>query len=374
MFKKFHIRQYNLRLLLMVTVAIVFGIIMVNSANPSFTKKNIIGATLAICVMLAVTLIDYRRLARFSWLFYVMNLLILLLVRIPGIGYNINGATRWIRFGGIQFQPSEFSKVFLIIFVAAYISERANRLNTIRTLGTLALLMIPPLVLIKSQPDLSTTLIIAFIMIAIVFLGGLSMKLIAIVSAILVPTTIGLLWYIRQPWQKLLHGWQQRRVLSFFRPQDYLSAESYQQLNSMLAIGSGKLWGNGLNNDLPSSVKNANYLPEPQTDFIFAIIGEDLGFAGTVFTIIILLIIVYLLFGIARRTESLFGRLLAGGTACYIGLQTFVNIGVVTLLLPNTGLPLPFISYGLTSLFSSCILIGICLNIDRQNRLSYTKF
>ena len=124
----------------------------------------------------------------------------------------------------------------------------------------------------------------------------------------------------------------------------------------------------GLNNDLPSSVKNANYLPEPQTDFIFSIIGEDLGFVGTVFTIILLFSIVFVFLNIARKTEDRFGFLILGGAACYIGLQTFVNVGVVTLLLPNTGLPLPFISYGLTSLVSTCILIGICLNIDLHRK------
>lgn len=370
--KFINIKKYNINLIIFVIIAISFGILAVNSANSTFTKKHLIGAAIAIFIMFFVACIDYRKYLNYEWFLYIINLILLISVKLPFISHSANGATRWIKVLGIQVQPSELSKVILILFVAAYIYKRQENFNTFKNLALLAILLALPLALVVTQPDLSTTVLTFLVLLGVIFIGGLSLKLILTAVAILIPTGIAFIWYIQQPWQKLLQPWQQRRVLSFIHPSEYLMTESYQQYNATLAIGSGKLYGNGLNNNLVSSVKNGNYLPEPQTDFIFAIIGEDLGFIGTVFTILILLIIILILLRIASKVTDAFAKLIVIGVACYVAFQTFINIGVVTMLLPNTGLPLPFISYGLTSLIVTCIMMGIVLNISKQIKEGYS--
>ncbi len=373
MIQKISFKNYNFKLLFTVIIAILVGLLMVNSANSTYTQKNFYGICIAISLMVIVSFIDYRKYLNYYWILYIINLLLLSATRVPFLGRSSNGATRWIRVLGFNFQPSELSKLILIIFVAAYIYKNQDNLNTFKTLFKLAILLAFPLFLVVIQPDLSTTIVTFLILIVIIFVGGLSIKLIAIAGGITLPLSFVLIWYIQQPWQILLKPWQQRRVLSFLNPSKYISTESYQQINALLAIGSGKIYGNGLNNNLASSVKNGNYIPEPQTDFIFAIVGEDTGFIGTILTLLILFLIVILLINIARKTNDIYGKLICIGACSYVGLQTFINVGVVTMILPNTGLPLPFISYGLTSLFVSCILMGVCLNISRQTFKYYYR-
>lgn len=372
---KISLKGYNFKLIIFVLIALFIGALMVNSANSSYTEKNIIGIFMAIIIMILVSFIDYRKYLNYYWILYIINIVLLVSTKIPHIGYSSTGggATRWIKLFGFVFQPSELSKLILIIFVAAYIYKRQDNFNTFTNIIQLIVLLLIPLGLVVTQPDLSTTIVTFMILFVIVFVGGLSIKLIIYVSSIMVPISVALLWYIQQPWQILLKPWQQRRVLSFISPSKYISTESYQQINATLAIGSGRFYGNGLNNTLPSSVKNGHYIPEPQTDFIFSIVGEDLGFIGSILVILVIFIIMYLLFNIAKRSNDVFGKLIAVGVASYIGLQTFINIGVVTMVLPNTGLPLPFISYGLTSLFVSCIMIGVCLNISKQSNTKYYR-
>ena len=169
-----------------------------------------------------------------------------------------------------------------------------------------------------------------------------------------------------QPNQPFLHDYQQKRILAWLEPQKYASDEAYQQNNAIMAIGSGQLTGKGLNNNTTTSVKNGNFISEPQTDFIFAIVGEELGFVGCCIVIGLLLLIVVQCILIGLRAQDLAGRIICCGVAAQIGFQSFINIGVATGILPNTGIPLPFVSYGLTSLISLYMGIGIVLNIGLQ--------
>ena len=171
-----------------------------------------------------------------------------------------------------------------------------------------------------------------------------------------------------QPEQDLINDYQQRRILAFLNPSEYANEEGYQQENSVMAIGSGQLYGKGYKNNLISSVKNANFIAEQQTDFIFAVIGEEFGFIGGCTVIGLLLLIAIECLRIARRAKDLAGTIIASGVGVMIGFQGFINIGVATYLLPNTGLPLPFVSYGLTSLISSFIGIGFVLNVGLQRK------
>ena len=220
--------------------------------------------------------------------------------------------------------------------------------------------------LIIAQPDLSTTLVFVFLFCVLMFVAGLSFKIIGGVLLLAVPSVVLLFWYIQQPFQVLLKDYQVDRLMSFLNPSDYLLTTYYQQYNSIMAIGSGMLTGKGLNNNTITSVKGGDFISEPQTDFIFAVVGEELGFIGCCVVIGLLAFIIAECLIIAANARDLCGKLLASGIAAVITFQTFVNIGVATGIIANTGLPLPFVSYGLSSLLSNFIGIGLVLNIGLQ--------
>ena len=199
------------------------------------------------------------------------------------------------------------------------------------------------------------------------FIAGLSYKIIIGVLAVVIPAALVFISLILQPDQKILDHYQWLRIMGWLNPEKY-SDTAYQQLNSITAIGSGQLWGKGLNNTNVASVKNGNFISEPQTDFIFAVAGEELGFVGSCLIILLLLAIVLECLFIARKAKDLSGKLICCGVAAMLGFQGFVNICVVTGLMPNTGLTLPFVSYGLTSLVSCYIGIGLVLNVGLQPR------
>ena len=198
------------------------------------------------------------------------------------------------------------------------------------------------------------------------YIGGLSYRFIGTVLVVAIPLIIILLSIVVQPDQKLLDDYQQKRILAWLEPEKYASDEAYQQNNSVMAIGSGQLTGKGLNNNTTTSVKNGNFILEPQTDFIFAIVGEELGFLGCCFVIALLLLIVIQCILTGLRSQELAGKIICCGVGGLIGIQTFINIAVATQVFPNTGIPLPFVSYGLTSLMSLYIGIGLVLNVGLQ--------
>ena len=229
-------------------------------------------------------------------------------------------------------------------------------------------MILPTLALIVMQPNLSTTICVAALFCALLYIAGLSYKIVGPALLILIPAVIIFLTIAVQPNQPLLKDYQQKRILAWLEPEKYTDEDSYQQLNSVKAIGSGQLLGKGYDNDEATSVKNGNFVSEPQTDFIFAVVGEELGFIGCVIVIVLLLLIVFECILIAKNAKDLGGRLICCGMAALIGFQSFINICVTTGLMPNTGLPLPFVSYGLTSLMSLFIGLGLVLNVGLQAR------
>ena len=228
------------------------------------------------------------------------------------------------------------------------------------------LLVAPSLYLIVTQPNLSNTICIAAVFCVLMFLGGLSYKLIGTIFAIAIPTVIILFSIAVMPEQPFLEEYQQERILAWLYPEEYASDTGYQQQNSIMAIGSGQLSGKGLNNNTTISVKNGNFLLEAETDFIFAIIGEELGFIGCCSVIFLLLLIIIQCIIIGMKAQSLSGQIICGGVAALIGIQSFINMGVATGILPNTGLSLPFVSAGLTSIVCFYMGIGFVLNVGLQ--------
>ena len=209
-------------------------------------------------------------------------------------------------------------------------------------------------------------IMIAILFCVMMYIGGISHRLILGVLAVTIPLAVIFLTIVLQPEQKIIESYQQKRILAWLYPDDYADAEAYQQTNSKMAIGSGQLLGKGYNSNEISSVKNGNFISEPQTDFIFAVAGEELGFVGTISIIILLLLIVIECILIARKAKDTSGKLICCGMGALIGFQAFINICVATGLMPNTGIPLPFVSYGLTSLISLYIGMGFVLNVGLQ--------
>lgn len=364
--KQLEFKNYKWMLVINIVITTVLSIFIVGSAKESLQERQMYGVIISIVIMLIVSFIDYHWLLKLYWGIYGCSVGLLLIVHF--FGKSVNGATRWIDLGFTTFQPSEFIKIGLIIFFAKYFTENRYTINNWKNLLKTFLIFGIPTVLVLLQPDLSTTLSIIAVFIMLLFLSGLSYKIIITTLLITVPITVGIFIYILQPDQQLLYDYQQDRVLAWLYPEEYADDTAYQQINSMIAIGSGQLSGKGLNNNTTTSVKNGNFILEPQTDFIFAIIGEELGFQGCCVIIMLLFLIMMQCIMIGIRTQLFAGKLICYGVTIQIGFQAFINIGVATGLLPNTGIPLPFISYGLSSLISLMIGMGIVLNIGLQQK------
>ena len=296
-------------------------------------------------VMIIVSLMDFSWILNFSWLMYGFNIVMLLAVRI--FGSTAGGATRWIDLGFIRFQPTELSKIILILFFAKFFMDHEEDLNTVRTIAKSALLLLIPLALIYIQPDLKNTITVIILFCVLIYMAGLSYKIIGGAILIVVPLLVIFLAIVVQPDQKLIQDYQRDRIMSWLYPEnEEYSDDTEQQRNSIVAIGSGELTGKGLNNNSVSSANNGNFVSQIQTDFIFAVAGEELGF----------------------RSKDLSGRIICCGVGTIIAFQSFINICVATGLMPNTGTPLPFVSYGLTSLVSLYLGMGIVLNVGLQSR------
>lgn len=364
--KPYKLKNYRFGLVTLVLVLSIIGILVVGSANESYQSKQIFGVVIGLVVMAIVSLIDYVWITNFYWILYGMSVFMLAIVLIPGIGVYVNGARRWINLGFTNFQPSELAKILLIIFFAKFIMKHKEDLSEKQTILKAVVLIAIPLALILKEPNLSTTICTATLFCFLMYVGGLSYRFIGTVLLITIPVAVIFLSIVVQPNQKLLDNYQQKRILAWLEPEKYASDEAYQQNNSVMAIGSGQLTGKGLNNNTTTSVKNGNFILEPQTDFIFAIVGEELGFVGCCLIIALLLLIVIDCILIGTHAQDTAGKVICCGVGSLIGIQTFINVAVATQIFPNTGIPLPFVSYGLTSLVSLYLGIGLVLNIGLQ--------
>lgn len=364
MFKNYRVRDYDFKLILMMVAVTVIGILSVGSAQADLQNRQLLGFIMGFFIMIVISFFDYSFFLHFYWLIYAFDMLLLIMVML--FGQEVNNAKRWLEIGGIQFQPSELTKIMLILFYAQFIMKRKEKINSLKNIILMIVLLIPPLYMVYEQPDMSTSIVILAIFCIIWYVGGLSYKLIWGTLAVAVPAIVVLFILVLQPDQTIINSYQQERILAWLYPEKYAQTTAYQQTNAMMAIGSGQLWGKGLNNNMISSVKNGNFIAEPQTDFIFTIVGEELGFVGGCVVVILLFFIALECLSVARKAKDLAGTCIASGMAALVGFQSFVNIAVATGLFPNTGVPLPFVSYGLTSLVSLYIGMGFVLNVRLQ--------
>lgn len=361
---RYRLINFNFKLFLFTMALAVIGIFAVGSAEESLQYRQLGGVIAGFVIMMVMAYINYHLYMNIYIILYIINLVLLLMVKL--FGQSENGAQRWITLMGVRFQPSEVCKVLLIVCLAAFIYKHYEDINTFKFLLFIIILFSVPVALVYIQPDMSTTIVIGMIFICIMFVSGTSWKIILGTLAIALPAILIMGYLIMQPDQDIISDYQKNRILSFFNKEETANNEGYQQTYSVMAIGSGQLTGKGYRNNETYSVKNADFLAEQQTDFIYAVIGEEAGFIGAGIVILLLFLISFECFLVAYKASDIGGKVIATGVGAWIGFQGFINIGVVTYLLPNTGLPLPFVSYGLTSLISTFAGIGLVLNVGLQ--------
>lgn len=357
---KFVNNPFDFIICIVVFILLALGIVMVLSASaPSalaeggesyeYAGKQLLFGILGLISMFIISKIDYRVYKKFYWTIYIFSCLILLLVIIPKVGVSANGARRWVAIPGLgQFQPSELTKIGLIIFYAGYLSEHKNELKDFWRgfIKPLCFILPPIAILYLVQNHLSASLIIAMIACIMMIIGGARLLHFVISGA----TAGGLLGaYLMY---KINSGgsddsFRITRIISFMDPWADATDTGWQVVQSLYAIGSGGLFGTGLG----GSKQKYLYISEPQNDFIFSIIAEELGFVGCVIIIALFAIFIWRGILIAMKAPDSFGGLLATGITSLVAIQVILNIGVVTSSIPNTGIPLPFFSYGGTALF-----------------------
>ncbi|NSJ27370.1 FtsW/RodA/SpoVE family cell cycle protein [Blautia glucerasea] len=372
MIKQYKLRFYNFRLVLLLIAISSIGVVLVTSARADLRNKQLVGLILGLIVMVVLSLMDYSWILNFQWIMYGVNIVMLLGVRL--FGSNAGGATRWLQIGGFRFQPTELSKIIIILFFAKFFMDHEEDLNTLKVLAEAAILLAIPLVLIYAQPDMKNTIMVTLVFCILLYMAGLRYRIIGGAILIAIPLIIIFLSIVVQPDQKLIQDYQRKRIMSFLYPENEEYSENIeQQNNSKTAIASGELVGKKLTgDDSTSSVNEGNFVAENQTDFIFAVAGEEYGFIGCTVVVCLLMAIALECIRMSLRAKDMAGRILCCGIGSIVALQSFLNICVATGLAPNTGTPLPFVSYGLTSLISLYIGMGIVLNVGLQSS-AYNK-
>lgn len=358
-----------------ICILAVFGIVCIASAThfnlgkeATEVYKQIAFFIIGFALLVVAANVDYEYISQFYIPIYIIN--ILLLISVFFLGKNLNGATRWIVIGPLTIQPSEFSKIFMIFFLAKVMSMHKDEINHLPFLGKLCLMMAVPFVLVLKQPALSASLVLAAIFCILIFIAGIEYTWIRNIVIVCLPILIFILWDVSREnpliMDKIFEPHQFNRILSFVDPT--ANADLYYQTEkSISAIGSGQLTGKGL---FQGTLNQLSYLPEPYNDFIFSVIGEEFGFLGCIFTLGMLFFIVFRCMLVALSARDTFGQLIAVGIAGMFAFQTFVNVGVATGIVPNTGMSLPFVSYGGSSMWTNMVAVGLLLNIRKKETRS----
>lgn len=378
MLKIYRLRDYDFILVVLLAAISIIGILLVGSADPSLKSRQMAGVIMGFIIMVILSLIDYSWILHMSRILYGIMLVLLAAVLITGV--TSHGASRWIEIGGLQFQPTELAKVIIILFFANYFMNHQNTISSWKEMIKSAALLAVPLIMIVRQPDLKNTITIVIIFFAMLFAAGLSYKKIGVILLVGFVLIFSALFLIIQTDLPIIQDYQKNRIMSFLSVDntdedlestagdtDYTESRM-QQENSIMAIGSGQLNGKGLNNSDVNSVSKGKFVAEAQNDFIFAVAGEELGFRGCLLIIFLLGAIVTECMRVGMKAKDLAGRLIGIGMGSLVAVQSIINISVATGLFPNTGTPLPFVSYGLTSLVSLFIGMGFVLNVGLQQK------
>jgi rod shape determining protein RodA len=333
-------------------------------ADPrTYLKKQLLNVVIGLILMAGVSLVDTRQLRTWVPFFYGATVLALLAVLTP-IGSDINGAHAWISLpGGFQVEPSEFAKVALILVIAVIFGQPRPGISAgpgVRALLTALACAAPLIGLVVIEPALGVALVLVVVTGTMIVLSGLRLRIIAALAA-LVAVTIALAGGLH-----LLKSYQLTRFTSFLHPSHDLAGAGYNAAQAKIAVGSGGMFGQGL---FHGQLVAGNFVPSQQTDFIFTVAGEELGFVGTIVIVFLLGVVIIRALRIATRADDLFGLLVASGIAMWFAFQSFVNIGMTIGIMPITGLPLPFVSYGGSAVFADMIAIGLLQSVHRRRKL-----
>jgi len=348
-------------LILLVAALLGIGLLMIYSSSTMYgadrygdsyylLKRQLLWMVVGVGLFLAALHIDYHWLQKRSRILLLLGIILLIAVFIPGIGRRGGGAQRWLSVGGVGVQPSELVKYLVIVYLADLLSRRQKTINgfisgflpPLAVIGLLCVLTI-------AQPDLGSAMTIGVIGLLMLYLGGARLTHLGCVVLAVLPVLVVLVARV---------GYRMRRILAFIDPWADPKGTGFQIIQSLIALGSGGPLGLGLG----ESRQKLFYLPAATTDFIFSILGEELGFAGTALVVILVIGLVIVGFAISRRAEDLFGSLLAQGITAMLALQAMVNMGVSSGILPTKGLPFPFISYGGSNLIVSLMAVGVLAN------------
>ena len=364
--KKHTIDTSKILIILLCLFLVAFGCVMVYSASCYSAKyhygneffflfKQMFGVVLGICAMIGCSFIDYHIFKKLKYYILAVCALLLILVFVPGFGVKSYGASRWVNFFGVSIQPSEIAKFALVLFLASYLSEKHDKIKSFKAL--IHPLCIAGLLcgLVIIEPSMSVTMCLALVTFFMLIVGGMSKKhtlLFSGVGTMAVPALI------------LAEPYRMKRLFAFLNPWASPQGEGFQLIQSLYSLGNGGLFGVGLFN----SRQKYLFLPFAESDFIFSVIGEEFGLVGCLFLMAVYGVLVFCLFKIGLGAKDRFGCLLACGVGLVIGVQTLLNIAVVTGSIPPTGLPLPFISSGGTSVAVFMAAIGVALNINKQSK------
>lgn len=359
----------NKRIVIYMIILCLFGLVMIYSASYYsaqirhgdsfyFVKKQLVGLIMGLILFIIACRFDYHKFFKMRWWIIGISILLLVLVFVPFVGISSNGARRWVGVGGLTIQSSEVAKFGFVIFASCYMSKNYNKMKTfwglmpvIASGGIICLLIL-------LEPNLSVTLCVGMVLLCMLFVGGITWKhflIIAIPALCLVPVLI------------IIEPYRLQRLMAFINPWANPQEEGFQLIQSLYSLGSGGLFGVGLFN----SRQKYLFLPFSESDFIFSIIGEELGFVGCVVLCVLYILLIYEGIKIAHNAKDRLGGYLATGITALISAQLLINIAVVTGSIPPTGIPLPFISAGGTSLMVFMGAIGVLMNIANNERLKF---
>jgi cell division protein FtsW len=359
---------YDVRLLFPVLFLVGIGIVMVYSASSAlafkkfgteyyFLKKQLLFAVLGIVALISCSRFPYRFFRSLTYPLLILALIFLAAILITGLGYSAGGAKRWFRLGSFSFQPSEFARFALVIYLAYSMNKKKDALKDFYV-GFLPHIMILCMftVPIIFQPDFGSVVIFGVLTWIMLFVGGVRLSYLIASLALIIPAAYFFM---------ISADYRLKRITSFLDPWQYSANDGYQIIHSLMAFGTGGIWGTGIG----KGYQKLFYLPEPHTDFIFSVIGEELGLWGVLIILGLYILIFWRGIFIARNCEDTFGSFVAMGLTTAIGLQVCVNMGVALGLLPTKGLTLPFLSYGGTSLLLNMASIGILMNIGTAKKV-----
>ena len=353
------LRNLDFVLIAVTALLVIVSLIIIGSAthinNPSedrywYVQRQGLFAIFNIVVIFVLLNIDYKTLSKYADLLYWFNMIMLLAVMF--VGTSALGAQRWIQIGPISLQPSEFSKIIMIICLANMLEKRVGNLNTLREVLPVFIYVGVPFLLVMKQPDLGTSLVFLAILFGMIFIAGISLRLLMMIFGAGI-AFLPVFWHFLKDYQKM-------RLTVFMDPNVDPLGSGYHIIQSKIAIGSGMIFGKGLFGGTQSQL---NFLPENHTDFIFAVIGEELGFVGAAIILLLYLILLYRGVKIAASAKDDFGSLLATGITSMLAFHVLVNVGMTAGIMPVTGIPLPLMSYGVSALTTNLVSIGILLNI-----------